>query len=126
MSEVIGQDLTIEEEIIEKGLTAPRIRPEMIDEIIVDEQYHTYPGTTFTSCLLTLENGFYVHGESACVSPDNFDIELVRKRARDNAKQQIWKLEGYLLRQKIHDGVVTSVTSSIEPEAYPEDYNPEA
>ena len=49
-----------------------------------------------------LENGFTVTGESACVSPENFDVELGKKIARDNAKQKIWALEGYAMRQKLH------------------------
>lgn len=94
-------DQQIEKEIQEKGLTAPRITPEIIESKIISEQYHVFPNTTFTSCLLTLENGFTVHGESACASPENFDAELGRKIARDNAKNKIWMLEGYVLRENI-------------------------
>lgn len=94
-------DTEIEKEIIEKGLTAPRVTPELVESVIVNEQYHVFEGTTFTSCLLTLKNGFTVHGESACASPENFNEELGRTIARDNAKHKIWALEGYLLRNKI-------------------------
>jgi len=93
----------IEEEIIKKGLTAPRITPERLEEVIVSEQYHVFEGSTFTACLLKLENGYTVLGESACASPENFNAELGRKIARDNAKNKIWQLEGYLLRQSLHD-----------------------
>lgn len=95
-------DLEIEKEIVDKGLTAPRITPAHIEECIVKEQYHVFEGTTFTSCLLTLKNGFTVHGESACASPENFDVELGKKIARENAKNKIWMLEGYLLRQTLY------------------------
>jgi len=94
-------DLEIEKEIIEKGLTAPRVTKEYIESLVVKEQYHVFDGSTFTSCLLTLKNGFTVHGESACVSPENFDAELGAKAARDNAVNKIWMLEGYLLREKL-------------------------
>lgn len=93
----------IEKEIIEKGLTAPRLTPGLIESVILSEQYHVYEGTTFTSCLLTLKNGFNVHGGSACASPENFNEELGRKIARENAKNKIWALEGYLLRQKLYE-----------------------
>lgn len=92
-----------ETEIQEKGLTAPRVTPERLDEVIVSESYHVFPNTTFTACLLTLKNGYTVLGESACASPENFDAALGRRIARDNAKNKIWSLEGYLLRQKLHD-----------------------
>ncbi len=96
-------DSEIEKEIQAKGLTAPRITPEHLESVIVSEQYHVFPNTTFTACLLTLTNGYTVLGESACASPENFNAELGRKIARENAKNKIWALEGYLLRQKLHE-----------------------
>lgn len=96
-------DCKIEKEIREKGLTAPRITPDRLEEVIVSEQYHVFPNTTFTACLLTLQNGYTVLGESACASKDNFDADLGRKIARENAKNKIWSLEGYLLRQRLCD-----------------------
>lgn len=94
-------DQQVEQEIQSKGLTAPRITPARIDEVIVGEQYHVFEGTTLTVCCLHLENGFTVTGESACASPENFDVELGQKIAKDNAKQKIWALEGYALRNKL-------------------------
>ena len=93
----------IEKEIQGKGLTAPRLTPELIDEAISDEDYHVFEGSQLTVCCLTLKNGFTVTGESACVSPENFDAELGRKIARNNARDKIWALEGYLLKQKMFD-----------------------
>ena len=97
-------DHDVEKEIVTKGLTAPRVTPDRVEGVIVSEQYYVFPGTTFTSCLLTLANGFTVHGESACASPENFDADLGRKIARDNAKNKIWMLEGYALRERLHNG----------------------
>jgi hypothetical protein len=94
-------DQAIEQEIKDKGLTAARVTPQRVDEVIVGEDYHVFPGTTLTVCVLTLANGFTVTGESACASPENFDTELGRKIARDNAKQKIWALEGYALRERL-------------------------
>ena len=94
-------DQQVEQEIQAKGLTAPRITPARIDEVVVGEQYHVFDGTTLTVCCLRLENGFTVTGESACASPENFDVELGKKIAKDNAKQKIWALEGYALRNKL-------------------------
>lgn len=92
----------VENEIQAKGLTAPRLTPQQIDETIVGEDYHVFPDTTVTVCCLTLRNGFRVIGESACASPENFDAELGRKIARDNARGKIWTLEGYALRERLH------------------------
>ena len=93
------QDL--EEAIQAKGLNAPRLAPAHIDAMIAGEQYHVFHGTTQTVCCLTLRNGFTVVGESACASVENFDEEVGRKIARENAREKVWGLEGYLLRQRI-------------------------
>jgi len=92
---------SIEQEIKNKRLDAPRLTPEHIDEQIVDEAYHVFPGTSLTVCALTLKNGYHVVGESAPASPDNFDEALGRKIARDHARNKIWGLEGYILRTRL-------------------------
>lgn len=91
----------IETEIQAKGLNAPRLNPAMIDATIIGEDYHIFPGTTMTICALKLRNGFIVTGESAAASPENFDAELGKKIARDNARNKIWSLEGYALRERL-------------------------
>jgi hypothetical protein len=91
----------IEKEIQDKNLNAPRLTPSLIDEAIVSEQYHVFNGTTMTVCALTLRNGYIVTGESAAASPANFNQAIGRKIARDNARNKIWALEGYLLREKL-------------------------
>lgn len=94
-------EAAIEAESQAKGLSAPRLSPDHIDDQIVAEAFHVFPGTTLTVCALTLRNGYLVTGESAAASPDNFDAELGRRIARDNARNKIWALEGYLLRSRL-------------------------
>ena len=93
----------LEKEIQEKGLTAPRVTPQRLEEVISSEQYHVFDGSTFTACLLTLKNGYTVLGESACASPENFNADIGRKIARSNAVNKIWSLEGYLLKQQLSE-----------------------
>ncbi|QTP32807.1 hypothetical protein B7759_01385 [Burkholderia glumae] len=113
-------DDSIEREIQEKGKTAPRITPADIEAAIVGEVYFTgeqavtrhdgfvrdqyKPLKYLTFSVLILKNGFTVTGESACASPENFDAEIGRKIARQNALAKIWPLEGYLLKQRLHEG----------------------
>lgn len=120
-------DNQIEQEIQAKGLTAPRITPADIEANIDSEHYFTArdgvvgveldaglideaSGTTtppslslLTFCVLVLRNGFTVTGESACASPENFDAELGRKIARQNAIAKVWPLMGYELKQRLHE-----------------------
>ena len=93
----------IEAEIQAKGLNAPRLSPEKIDAVITGEDYHVFPGTTLTVCCLKLRNGFTVTGESAAASPENFDRRIGETIAYNNARDTVWALEGYLLKQRLHE-----------------------
>jgi hypothetical protein len=59
------------------------------------------PLSLLTFCVLVLKNGFTVTGESACVNPANFDAEIGRKIARQNAVDKLWPLLGFRLRDAI-------------------------
>ena len=125
-------DQAIEQEIQAKGLTAPRITPADIEANVVSEHYFTakdgrcgaLAGETYvgrerpqreeadliplgllTFCVLVLRNGFTVTGESACASPENFDAEVGRKIARQNAVNKVWPLMGYELRSKLAESI---------------------
>ena len=91
----------IEQEIQDKGLISPRLTPEHIDGVIVSETYTNLPDGRTVICQLTLKNGYTVDGKSACVSKDNFNQEIGNKIARQNAREKIWELEGYLLKEKL-------------------------
>ena len=123
-------DDQIENEIQAKGLTAPRVTPSDIEANIASEHYFTawdatrtfnskdtvtigsdlyndeHPSVlkTLTFCILVLRNGFTVTGKSACASPENFDAELGRKIARQDAVNQMWALMGYELKQRLYKG----------------------
>lgn len=91
----------IEAEIQTKGLTAKRVTPDMLDAEIVAEDYHVFPGSCLTVCCLTLKNGFTVTGESACASPENFNSEIGQTIARSNAREKLWPLLGFRLRDQL-------------------------
>ena len=97
----MNEEQKLEQKIIEKGLTAPRITPDQIDACIKEAQYYVFPGTTLTVCCLRLANGYTVTGESACASPENFDAEIGKEAAYNQARSKIWALEGYALRNTL-------------------------
>lgn len=121
-------DSGIESEIQSKGKTAPRITPADLQANIVSEHYFTardgrrgalyeetyvgrerpaadnvdlMPLDLLTFCVLVLRNGFTVTGESACASPENFDPEIGKRIARENAVQKVWPLMGYVLKEQL-------------------------
>ncbi len=121
-------DQQIEQEIVAKGLTAPRVTTADIEANIASTIYFTadegFSGAEATGtgeyqvigdaapanslrlltfCVLVLKNGFTVTGENACASPENFDAKIGRDIARKNAVSKVWPLMGYALKQQLHD-----------------------
>lgn len=111
---------------------APKVTPADLEAAIVSEHYftaadgragaiaaQTYVGRErpdagdadlarlrlLTFCVLVMRNGFTVVGKSACVSPENFNAEIGRKVARENALAEMWPLLGYALRDRLHNRV---------------------
>ncbi len=112
----------IEQEIVDKGLTSPRVTPADIESVIKSEYYFTardgVDGRSdmgdlvsaeadhvalglLTFCVLILQNGFTVTGQSAVASPENFDAAIGKKIARADAVNKIWPLLGYELKSKL-------------------------
>ena len=102
----MASETEVEQEIIDKGLTAPRLTPEFIDSIICGVDYHVFEESQMTVCCLTLRNGFNVIGESACASPENFNADVGRTISKTKAREKIWQLEGYLLKENLCKGEV--------------------
>jgi len=80
--------------------THPRVTLASMEAKIEQESYSVY-SDILTVCVLKMQNGFFVVGESAPASPENFSAELGKKFARENAIRQLWKLEGYALRDRL-------------------------
>ena len=79
-----------------------KVTLEGIQAKIKSEVYLVLPDGKSTLCILTLENGYTIKGMSACVDAANFDLDIGRNYAYEDAIRQIWPLEGYLLAEKMH------------------------
>lgn len=55
-----------------------------------------------TIAVVMMTNGFAIVGTSTTADPANYDVDVGRQFAYENAVRQIWQLEGYLLREKLH------------------------
>jgi hypothetical protein len=80
----------------------PTLTDVQIDSTVRAVQFWRPENSTLTVCALQLVNGTYVIGESACVSPENFDEATGRDIAYQRAVSKIWALEGYLLKEKLY------------------------
>lgn len=69
-------------------------------------QTHQFPGTTVTVAIALAPDNFLLGlGMSACVDPTEMDpaigLEVARENAIKDAEENIWKIEGAKLRDKM-------------------------
>jgi len=76
-----------------------RVTMDSILKKIKSTEYIRLKDGKTTICNVTLENGYSVRGESACVDPGQFNLALGEKYAFEQAIDKIWPLEGYLLQE---------------------------
>jgi hypothetical protein len=85
-------------------VTEEGIEKLIVEEIYMDtreawqEERHEDPRGKTTICVLKLSNGYEVVGSSGCVDPGDFNVEMGREVARQNAVEKIWLIEGYKLQ----------------------------
>lgn len=105
-------------------MNAPKVTLQDIEAFIVSEHYFTgadgrngaieagtyvgkevpeymdadlKPLELLTFCVFTLANGGTIIGKSQVVSPENFNAELGRHYAREDAVRQMWQPMGFQL-----------------------------
>ncbi len=84
----------------------PRVTEESIKEKIAKVDYKSIgPDGSGTICIITMKNGWVSTGFSAPADMRNYDPEVGMRYAYDSALKPLWQLEGYLLRQRLFEGV---------------------
>jgi hypothetical protein len=78
-----------------------KITNSQVESLIAREEYWHVPNTATVVCALILSNGYTVTGEASAADPDAFDEELGRYFAKEKARERIWRLEAYLLRERL-------------------------
>jgi hypothetical protein len=71
----------------------------MLAKIVTEEYLYPEAIPHMTICVLTVLNGYALVGKSAPADPQNFDAELGKRFAREDAVRQMWPLEAYALRE---------------------------
>lgn len=77
------------------------VTPEDVEAAIKSVEYVVLPDGRTTIALITLDNGFTVRGESACVDKANFDKAKGETYALSDAKRKIWPLLGFRLADRL-------------------------
>jgi len=102
----MNTDTNIEQEIVDKGLTAPRVTPADLEQNIADTEivkHVSKTGQVLRWAILTTQNGFAAVGKpSVSVSSENDDVAIGEKIAIDNSRNELWPLMGYALKENLH------------------------
>lgn len=106
----------VTEQELKAHCIAPRVTAEQLDSKIAEIYFHQFPGTTTIACLLVLENGFTTVGYSACAYAENFSREIGEKLAFNMARDKVWALEGYLLKEHQYRSPIEEVLDEVVEE----------
>lgn len=74
----------------------------MLSKVEHVEYWHPSHTPHLTICILTMHNGFVVVGTSAPADAANYDENLGQKFAHEDCIRQLWRFEGYLLRESMY------------------------
>jgi hypothetical protein len=105
--------LTLEEAkaVVAKEAMAPRVTETLIKDKIGSVIYLKHEHLTI--CIITMENGFMVTGQSAPANASNYNAKVGQTYAYENAFKQLWVLEGYLLREILYTKAIRGVETGL-------------
>ena len=77
----------------------PRVTREGMEKKIVAVDY--FHSGTLTIATLVLRSGYRVTGTAGCADPANFNAEVGKRFAYEDAIKNMWPLEGYVLAEQL-------------------------
>ena len=111
---LMNTDTPVTESELNERAVAPRVTKEIFDDSIASvhfinagevllgtEPHHTHPTDLLTICVIVMKNGFTVTGESACASPENYQKDIGERISLEKAKEKMWPLLGYALKDHL-------------------------
>lgn len=79
------------------------VTKKQIDEIVKNS---TFDARTFfdkcTVVAMRLPNGFVLVESSACVDPENYDLNMGISACKERLIARVWELEGYKLQDRLY------------------------
>ena len=88
-----------------KAIVSTKVHPRVTEESIkakISSVVYMYPAPYATLCVIEMANGWVSTGFSAPADARNFDEEVGKRYAYENAFKPLWQLEGYLLRERLY------------------------
>lgn len=80
------------------------ITQEDIDKLLKEVEVGV--ATVHDKCTMVsvkLKNGFIITESSACVDPNNYDVETGFNICMDRIVNKLWEFEGYALQKKLYE-----------------------
>ena len=81
-----------------------KVTEERIEHLMETAEYEAC--VAFDKCVVLMakfENGFIITESSACVDPENFDMELGVSICRQHIEARLWEMEGYALQKSLYE-----------------------
>ena len=76
--------------------TGFKLSTDAVKSLIKSTVFLQIEETTMTVCVLVLNSGSAIIGQFSCIDPANFDIEIGRTFAYQDALDQLMQREGYM------------------------------
>lgn len=86
-------------------LVQNKVTKKQIDDILDKAEFHIEHRIFGKQCIIvaSLENGFTIVGESACVEASNYEETIGVELAMERIRERLWELEGYRLQCRLHE-----------------------
>lgn len=82
-------------------MNSPRVTEKDVDAAIISAVYVVLPDGRTTICMLTLDNGFTIRGESSCVCLENYKQAIGEEFAYKDARAKVWAFLGFRLADRL-------------------------
>lgn len=84
------------------------VTQEDIDQLLAEAEVGV--ATVHEKCTMVsvkLASGFIITESSACVDPENYDVDAGFSICMDRIANKLWELEGYALQKKLYEEGIT-------------------
>ena len=87
----------------QKNFKGAFVKTEHIDDLMARAELKEFHRVfdKLTIVVAKMPNGYTLVGSSGCINPGNYDPEIGKSICLKQIEDQLWKMEGYTLQDKI-------------------------